>query len=52
VRRDGPVGREWRYSGGGYLVLQQLLEDVTGQDFAGLAAELRALAGAEPGCPL
>ncbi len=40
VRRDGPAGREWRYSGGGYLVLQQLLEDVTGREFADLAAEL------------
>jgi CubicO group peptidase (beta-lactamase class C family) len=40
VRRDGPVGADWRYSGGGYLVLQQLLEDVTGRDFAELAAEL------------
>jgi CubicO group peptidase (beta-lactamase class C family) len=40
VRRNGPVGREWRYSGGGYLVLQQLIEDVTRRDFAGLAAEL------------
>ena len=40
VRRVGPAGREWRYSGGGYQVLQQLLEDVTGQEFADLAAEL------------
>lgn len=40
VRRDGPPGREWRYSGGGYLVLQQLLEDVTGREFTDLAAEL------------
>jgi len=40
VRRDGPAGREWRYSGGGYLLLQQLLEDVTGREFAALAAEL------------
>jgi CubicO group peptidase (beta-lactamase class C family) len=40
VRRVGPAGREWRYSGGGYLILQQLLEDVTGQEFAGLAADL------------
>jgi CubicO group peptidase (beta-lactamase class C family) len=40
VRRDGPAGRDWRYSGGGYQVLQQLLEDVTGQQFADLAAEL------------
>jgi CubicO group peptidase (beta-lactamase class C family) len=40
VRRDGVPGREHRYSGGGYVLLQQLLEDVTGRPFAGLAAEL------------
>jgi CubicO group peptidase (beta-lactamase class C family) len=40
VRREGPVGREWRYSGGGYQVLQQLVEDITGRRFADLAAEL------------
>lgn len=40
VRREDPPGRESRYSGGGYQVLQQLLEDVTGRAFAGLAAEL------------
>jgi CubicO group peptidase (beta-lactamase class C family) len=40
VRRDGPPGREWRYSGGGYQILQQLLEDVTGRQFDDLAAEL------------
>jgi CubicO group peptidase (beta-lactamase class C family) len=40
VRRDGQPGREHRYSGGGYVVLQQLLEDVTARPFADLAAEL------------
>jgi CubicO group peptidase (beta-lactamase class C family) len=40
VRKDGPSGLEWRYSGGGYVILQQLLEDVTGRPFAGLASEL------------
>ena len=40
VRREDPPGREWRYSGGGYQVLQQLLEDVTGRAFADLAGEL------------
>jgi CubicO group peptidase (beta-lactamase class C family) len=40
VRREGPVGREWRYSGGGYQVLQQLIEDITGRQFADLADEL------------
>jgi CubicO group peptidase (beta-lactamase class C family) len=40
VRREDPPGRKWRYSGGGYQVLQQLLEDVTGRAFADLAGEL------------
>jgi CubicO group peptidase (beta-lactamase class C family) len=40
VRRIGPPGRAHRYSGGGYVVLQQLLEDVTARSFADLAAEL------------
>ena len=33
VRVDVPPGREWRYSGGGYTVLQQLLTDVSGRPF-------------------
>jgi CubicO group peptidase (beta-lactamase class C family) len=40
VRRDGVPGRAYRYSGGGYVLLQQLLEDVTGRPFVTLAAEL------------
>jgi CubicO group peptidase (beta-lactamase class C family) len=40
VRRDGMPGRAHRYSGGGYVLLQQLLEDVTGRPFADLAAQL------------
>jgi CubicO group peptidase (beta-lactamase class C family) len=40
VRREDPPGREWRYSGGGYQILQQLLEDVTGRAFADLAGDL------------
>ena len=40
VRKDGPPGLEWRYSGGGYVILQQLLEDVAGRPFADLASEL------------
>ncbi|MBO0774620.1 MAG: beta-lactamase family protein [Actinobacteria bacterium] len=40
VRREGTPGEAHRYSGGGYCVLQQLLEDVTAQPFAGLAADL------------
>ncbi|OUS24334.1 hypothetical protein A9Q98_13925 [Thalassotalea sp. 42_200_T64] len=26
---DQPPGSEWRYSGGGYTVMEQLVEDVT-----------------------
>jgi CubicO group peptidase (beta-lactamase class C family) len=33
-------GKEFRYSGGGYLVAQQAMMDATGQDFAGLTREL------------
>lgn len=40
VRREGVPGRVHQYSGGGYVLLQQLLEDVTGRPFADLAAEL------------
>jgi CubicO group peptidase (beta-lactamase class C family) len=40
VRRAGEPGRAHCYSGGGYVVLQQLLEDATGRSFADLAAEL------------
>jgi len=32
VRR--PPGKRWRYSGGGYAVLQLVIEEVTGQPFA------------------
>lgn len=32
-------GRAWRYSGGGYMIVQQLLEDVTGRPFAETVAE-------------
>ena len=31
---------EWRYSGGGYMVLQKLLEDVTGGPFARVLQEM------------
>jgi len=37
---SGLPGLRFRYSGGGYTVLQQLLADVTGTDFPALAAEL------------
>lgn len=40
VRRAGVPGGEHCYSGGGYVVLQQLLEDVSSRPFADLAAEL------------
>jgi CubicO group peptidase (beta-lactamase class C family) len=39
VRVDAAPGT-FRYSGGGYMVLQQLLEDRTGRPFADLAREL------------
>lgn len=34
VRVDLPPGSQWRYAGGGYAVLQQVLQDTTGQLFA------------------
>jgi CubicO group peptidase (beta-lactamase class C family) len=33
-------GTEWRYSGGGYLVVQQAIADVTGRPFSGVVEEL------------
>jgi CubicO group peptidase (beta-lactamase class C family) len=36
VRVDVAPGTIWRYSGGGYVVVQQLLQDVTGEPFAKL----------------
>jgi CubicO group peptidase (beta-lactamase class C family) len=33
VMSDLIPGTQWRYSGGGYVLMQQLLEDVTGRDF-------------------
>jgi CubicO group peptidase (beta-lactamase class C family) len=40
VRVDGIPGLTHRYSGGGYVLLQQLLEDITGIPYAELTAEL------------
>ncbi len=40
VRPDTVPGSLWRYSGGGYTVVQQLLADVTGKAFPALLAEL------------
>jgi CubicO group peptidase (beta-lactamase class C family) len=34
VRVDQVPGSQWRYSGGGYLVMQQMIIDVTGTPFA------------------
>jgi CubicO group peptidase (beta-lactamase class C family) len=34
VRVDIVPGSDWRYSGGGYTVMQQLVEDVSGRAFA------------------
>lgn len=39
VRVDLEPGSEWRYSGGGYTVMQQLVEDVRGQPFAEVMRE-------------
>lgn len=36
IRLDTTPGTAWRYSGGGYVIVQQLLEDVTGTPFAKL----------------
>ena len=40
VRIVRPPGSTWSYSNGGYLVLQQMLQDVTGQDFPTLMDDL------------
>ena len=40
VRVDYEPGSRWRYSGGGYSVLQQLLIDVTGEEFPLLTKRL------------
>jgi CubicO group peptidase (beta-lactamase class C family) len=36
IRVDATPGTAWRYSGGGYVIVQQLLEDMTGTPFAKL----------------
>src|SRR6185437_1371249 len=36
IRVDLVPGKTWRYSGGGYVIVEQLLEDVTGEPFAAL----------------
>jgi CubicO group peptidase (beta-lactamase class C family) len=40
VRRVRPVGEAWQYSGGGFTVMQLVLEDVTGEPFAELMRRL------------
>jgi CubicO group peptidase (beta-lactamase class C family) len=40
VRVDIPVGEQFRYSGGGTMIVQQLLTDVTGRPFPDLMREL------------
>jgi CubicO group peptidase (beta-lactamase class C family) len=40
VRVVSLPGVQFSYSGGGYMIMQQLLADVTGTDFATLAADL------------
>lgn len=39
IRIDTVPGTIWRYSGGGYVVLQQLMEDLSGEPFARLMRE-------------
>ena len=39
IRVDTVPGTKWRYSGGGYVVMQKMLEDVTGKKFEALANE-------------
>lgn len=34
VKVEREPGKEWSYSGGGYLILQQLIEDATGSSFS------------------
>jgi len=40
IRVDTMPGSIWRYSGGGYTIMQKLLEDVTGMPFAEVLEEL------------
>ncbi|MBI1354330.1 MAG: serine hydrolase [Acidobacteria bacterium] len=40
IRVEQEPGKSWQYSGGGYTIVQQILEDVTGKPFHQLMAEL------------
>lgn len=33
IRIEAPPGEKWNYSGGGYTIMQQMLIDVSGEDF-------------------
>jgi CubicO group peptidase (beta-lactamase class C family) len=39
VRVESEPGSAWRYSGGGFMIVQQLLTDITGKPFASLMHE-------------
>ena len=39
LRVDGAPNKDWRYSGGGYVILQELLENVTGKPFPAFMKE-------------
>ena len=39
IRVDTVPGRKWRYSGGGYTVMQQMIIDVTGEPFPKFMSE-------------
>jgi CubicO group peptidase (beta-lactamase class C family) len=40
IRVDIKPGTQWRYSGGGYEIVQQLIQDITGKPFAEVTQEL------------
>jgi beta-lactamase family protein/glyoxalase/bleomycin resistance protein/dioxygenase superfamily protein len=40
IRVDIKPGTQWRYSGGGYEIVQQLIQDITGKSFAEVTQEL------------
>ena len=40
IRVVAEPGANWKYSGGGYLIIRQVLEDTTGQPFAKLMQDL------------
>jgi CubicO group peptidase (beta-lactamase class C family) len=40
LRVEAPPGNQWRYSGGGYSIIQQLMIDATGKPFPALLQEL------------